>query len=543
KVISSLTQDAVFTVADMTWRAGGLVSQFAFPDSFDSFSQCVAISQTGDPTGGYNRYEFSFDGIGFNDYPKHGIVDGAITMTANLFTPGFFGFSFAGSFLGVMDKDAMYAGTPANLIGFNVGLDDFGFVAGDLDGSGSAPALFANAMSNTNRFDVWRIDVVDWQSGTANIAQIASLPISAYDNQLCGATRGACVPQPQSGPALEAITDRLMHRLQLRDFGTHRTMLASHTVDVGAGRAGIRWYEFRESDGSTWSLYQEGTYGPNDGENRFMPSIAMNATGDIGLGYLLSSANTFLSVGVAGQSAANSGSGLLDSTETICAAGGGVQLGTARSGDYSSTSIDPTTGRFWHTNEVVNATGDFNWATYICEFEVVEDTGGGNTAPVASFTSSCTDLSCSFTDTSVDADGTITAWSWSFGDGNTSTAQNPTLVYAAAGTYTVSLTVTDNGGLTNTTTNDVTVEEPAGGGILLSVTTRTTRRRQIVDLTWSGASGRRVDVYRDGVRIARTRNDGAYRNRIESTLPATYVYQICEQNSTTVCSNTVTVNF
>ncbi len=62
-----------------------LVSQFAFPDNLNSFSQCVAISQTGDPTGGYNRYEFSFDNIGFNDYPKHGIVSDSITMIANIF--------------------------------------------------------------------------------------------------------------------------------------------------------------------------------------------------------------------------------------------------------------------------------------------------------------------------------------------------------------------------------------------------------------------------------------------------------------------------
>ena len=69
-----------------------------------------------------------------------------------------------------------------------------------------------------------------------------------------------------------------MHRLQIRDFGTHRSMMASHTVDVGGGRAGIRWYEMRETSG-TWGPYQEGTFAPNDGLYRWMPSAAMNSTG------------------------------------------------------------------------------------------------------------------------------------------------------------------------------------------------------------------------------------------------------------------------
>ena len=87
--------------------------------------------------------------------------------------------------------------------------------------------------------------------------------------------------------------------------------------------------------------------------------------------------------------------------------------------------------------------------------------GGGtpppNQSPTAGFTNSCTGLSCTFTDTSSDPDGSITAWSWNFGDGTTSSAQHPSKTYAAAGTYTVSLTVTDNNGATGSTSKSVTV--------------------------------------------------------------------------------------
>jgi PKD repeat protein len=85
---------------------------------------------------------------------------------------------------------------------------------------------------------------------------------------------------------------------------------------------------------------------------------------------------------------------------------------------------------------------------------------GGNVAPAASFTSSCTDLDCTFTDTSTDSDGSLVAWAWDFGDGSTSTAQNPTRSYAADGSYTVTLTVTDDQGATDTTSASVTVTEP-----------------------------------------------------------------------------------
>jgi PKD repeat protein len=81
----------------------------------------------------------------------------------------------------------------------------------------------------------------------------------------------------------------------------------------------------------------------------------------------------------------------------------------------------------------------------------------GNVAPTANFSVSTSGLTATFTDSSTDTDGTIASRSWDFGDGTTSTATNPSKTYAAAGTYSVKLTVTDNGGLTNTKTVSVTV--------------------------------------------------------------------------------------
>jgi PKD repeat protein len=73
--------------------------------------------------------------------------------------------------------------------------------------------------------------------------------------------------------------------------------------------------------------------------------------------------------------------------------------------------------------------------------------GPSNSAPVAAFSHACTLLACTFTDASTDSDGSVASHSWNFGDGATSTEASPQHTYAAPGTYSVKLTVTDNLGL------------------------------------------------------------------------------------------------
>jgi PKD repeat protein len=153
---------------------------------------------------------------------------------------------------------------------------------------------------------------------------------------------------------------------------------------------------------------------------------------------------------------------------------------TANFTDTSTDSDGTLTSRSWNFGDGGTSTATNPNHTYVSAGTytvtlTVTDNGGAsntktasvtvtggpaNTPPVANFASTTNGLTATFTDTSTDPDGTIASRSWNFGDGGTSTATNPSRTYAAAGTYTVTLTVTDNGGATNTRTGSVTVTAP-----------------------------------------------------------------------------------
>ena len=213
-----------------------------------------------------------------------------------------------------------------------------------------------------------------------------------------------------------------------------------------------------------------------------------------------------------------------------------------RSGNSETCSFaTPQTGRYY---VMVRAYSSYSGVDLVGTYN-----GGGNPpppppneAPTASFTSDCTDLDCSFNGNgSSDSDGSIASYSWDFGDGSSGSGAAPSHSYGAAGTYSVTLTVTDDDGATDSTSSSVTVEEPVASNIELSISTRSKRRWDFADLSWSGANGGNVSVYRNGSLLTTTANDGAYTNRIRSA-SGTYTYQICETSGSS-CSDEVSVTF
>lgn len=156
---------------------------------------------------------------------------------------------------------------------------------------------------------------------------------------------------------------------------------------------------------------------------------------------------------------------------------------TATFSDSSSDADGSIAARAWNfgdgsTSTATNPSKTYSAAgTYNVQLTVTDNGGltntvtksvtvttSANVAPVANFSVSTSGLTATFTDTSTDSDGTLATRAWNFGDSTTSTATNPSKTYSAAGTYTVTLTVTDNAGASNTKSNSVTVS--SGGNVL-----------------------------------------------------------------------------
>lgn len=209
---------------------------------------------------------------------------------------------------------------------------------------------------------------------------------------------------------------------------------------------------------------------------------------------------------------------------------------------------NPTASPSTVTNALINnattgkvtspGTGSPNRLLYTLNFSA----GGGGTpnqAPTASFTFSCSGLTCSFNGgASSDADGTISSHAWNFGDGTSGSGVTASKTYASAGTRTVTLTVTDNGGATGSQAQSVAVTAPSTG-ISLSVRMTKVQGSNRANLSWTGAAPS-VDVFRNGTRL--TTVTGTTYVDILGKGSGTRTYQVCNLGTTT-CSNSVTVTF
>jgi hypothetical protein len=361
-------------------RAAGrwLMSQFAVSGVF---TQCIAISQTGDPTGAWYRYAYAPFGNKMNDYPHFGIWPDGYYMTVNQFTNGV---SWGGAGVVAFEREKMLSGLAAQAVYFDLyGLDPNlgGMLPSDTDGLTPPPVGSPNYVLQfdddawgypADQLELWKFHV-DWTTPSSSsftgptIINLTSLSLG-FDANMCGGSRN-CIPQPGTAQRLDAISDRLMYRLAYRNFGTHESLVFNHTVDEnGADHAGIRWYELRAPNG-TPTIYQAGTYAP-DADHRWMGSIAMDRNGNIALGYSVSSATTYPSVRYVGRLSGDPLGTMAQSEVTLAAGSGSQTHSAARWGDYSMMGIDPIDDcTFWYTQEYLATTGSAPWLTRIGSFK------------------------------------------------------------------------------------------------------------------------------------------------------------------------------
>ena len=181
---------------------------------------------------------------------------------------------------------------------------------------------------------------------------------------------------------LETLSHATMHRMAYRNFGTHESLVTNHTVDAGGPTAGIRWYEIRNPGGERPGrrqptvIYQQSTFAPDDGNHRWMGSIAQDRNGNMALGYSISSSTMFPSIAIHGRLAGDPLNTL--GAEDIWLAGTGSQQNTfSRWGDYSSMVLDPADDcTFWYTQQYYQTTGSFDWNTRVGSFKYPSCTAG-----------------------------------------------------------------------------------------------------------------------------------------------------------------------
>jgi hypothetical protein len=163
--------------------------------------------------------------------------------------------------------------------------------------------------------------------------------------------------------------------LAYRYNGLYETMVTNQSVEARPGIAGVRWYEIRRTKG-VYSLYQQGTYAPDDGVHRWMGSAAMDKVGNIALGYsVVNGVDVYPGIRYTGRTY-NAPLGQMNLAEGTIINGTGVQLTTnSRWGDYTSLNLDPVDNcTFWYVNEYYTAEGQASslagWQTRIASFRL-----------------------------------------------------------------------------------------------------------------------------------------------------------------------------
>jgi hypothetical protein len=135
--------------------------------------------------------------------------------------------------------------------------------------------------------------------------------------------------------------------------------------------AGIRWYEVRSPRNNPF-VYQQGTYAPGilDGIHRWMGSLAMDASGNMALGYSVSDrVSTYPGIRYTGRLSGDP-LGTMPQGEGTIVTGTGAQTGSTRWGDYTAMSVDPVDDcTFWYVNEYLPVTSSVGWRLRIGAFK------------------------------------------------------------------------------------------------------------------------------------------------------------------------------
>jgi hypothetical protein len=374
-----------------------VISDFAFA-SFpgSNFYECIGVSQTPDPvSGGWNLYALLVDPTFLDDYPKMAMwtepqPGGAYHLTVNLFLNST---TFNGVKVIALDRGSMLSGGPANAIIFLIppaGLgDSYSLVPANFR-TGTAPpagrdemllAIDSPATGGVVQTQVkaWKfhVDLATPANSTLGIGADHSpnslITVDPFIDAFTTANGFTIVPQQGTANRVQTLGDKIMTPMAYFNQGGTESLWANSTVCQDANctqPTGVRWYQVDVTGGNfpATPVQQQTWTNAGDGLYRFMPSIAVDNSGNAAIGYSVSSNSIFPGIRYAGRRAGDP-PGNLGQGEATMFDGTGSQTSGNRWGDYSYLSIDPADNMsFWYVNEYLAANGG-NWRQRVGKFQ------------------------------------------------------------------------------------------------------------------------------------------------------------------------------
>jgi PKD repeat protein len=155
--------------------------------------------------------------------------------------------------------------------------------------------------------------------------------------------------------------------------------------------------------------------------------------------------------------------------------------------------------------------------------------------PVANFSYSCSGTTCQLEASTSSNDGNF-HFNWDFGDGNTGDGSNTVHEYARSGYYAVTLLIADSGSTSAAKTRTIKIKPPE---LSLSGYGNRQSTRSMATVIWSGAESETVEIYRNGIFVASTPNDGKFVDLEIAANAKTAQYTICEAGAGRCSDNLV----
>jgi hypothetical protein len=439
-------------------QAGRFVIEAQVRDSTNDKAYIdISISNSSDPTQGFSeihQIEVDQGGQYWSDNGKIGFNADAYVFTGNLFT---FSGLYSTELVLTINKSSVLDQNNNTLSDYQATFNNNG---ASPDGFSLIPARMHGASAGG---PMWFIQT--------NFGGSTSLMVTRMNNVLSSTPTFTTVSVPVNSYLNAASGIQPNGTIDPADCRTlnvewNNNYLAGAFISSAGTDPAAAWIEIN-TRGSSPALVQQGVIHPGSGISTYMPAVAVDSSGDLGLTYMESSSSEYASMYVTGRLASDP-AGTIEAPVRVAT---GTTTISNRVGDYSGISLDPSSANtFWAASEY----GLRGWGTWLAAFQL-PSTGSQSPTVVTPATANpnpVTGISANLSVLGADNSGEASlTYAWSLQSGpagaptpafsanGTNAAKNTTATFAQAGPYTFLVTITDPAHLTTTSTVTVTVNQ------------------------------------------------------------------------------------